>query len=165
MTGTVLSLTDVEDRLSEAMVGAIAARAGFAVARPDLDRDGIDVIIQAGDGVRPRIEAQIKGTINADIKKGKLTFPLKRRNYDLLRGPTQTPRILILVTLDHSEARWLSATPKQLSIRKCAYWVSLRDAPETQNASTVTITIPTKNILTVKSLVALMEKSRHGVVL
>ena len=58
----------------------------------DFDRDGVDVEIKAGGAMRPSIGLQLKATINlGDAKDGLFHFPLKRRNYDLLRLPSLIP--------------------------------------------------------------------------
>lgn len=161
----LLAATDVEEALSVALVRAIAARAGFATGIPDVDREGIDLTIYAGGHIRPRIDVQIKATINPRFQRGAVTFDLKRRNYDLLRGPTMVPRLLILVVLPPLETDWLSSTDKQLTIRRCGYWVSLADAPDRDNTSTVAVRIPTRNLLTARSLHVLMQRSRDGATL
>ncbi|MFM5980640.1 MAG: DUF4365 domain-containing protein, partial [Sphaerospermopsis kisseleviana] len=44
----------------------------------------------------------------------------------------------------------------ELCLRRCAYWVSLRGQPQTQNTETVTVYIPRKNVFTVDALKNLM---------
>ena len=47
MPDLLLSQEDIEERLSQRYVEAVAARAGFTTSLPDLDRNGIDLQIEA----------------------------------------------------------------------------------------------------------------------
>jgi len=92
---TLLSTSDQKEALSRAYIYAIAAGAGYLVATQDFDRDGIDLMINAGGDMRPSLGIQAKATINlGQPTEGTYRYPLKRRNYDLLRLPTQVPRAL-----------------------------------------------------------------------
>jgi hypothetical protein len=90
MTDGLLADTDREEALSRAYVQAVAAGAGYVVGTMDFDRDGVDVEIKAGGAMRPSIGLQLKATVNlGGATDGVFRYPLKRRNYDLLRIPTQ----------------------------------------------------------------------------
>jgi hypothetical protein len=131
----------------------------------DFDRDGIDVEIKAGGSMRPSIGLQLKATINLGATKdGVFRFPLKRRNYDLLRISTQVPRLLIVLDLPPTEERWLTVTDDSLILRRSAYWASLAGAPESDNETSVTISIDTARRLDTTALRALMEQSRTGAI-
>jgi hypothetical protein len=96
----LLAPTDREEALSRAYLQAVAAGAGYVVASLDFDRDGIDCEIKAGGQMRPSLGIQLKATIQlGDVQEGRFRYPLKRRNYDLLREPTQTPRVLVVLAL------------------------------------------------------------------
>jgi Domain of unknown function (DUF4365) len=99
MTDALMTLADREEGLSRAYLSAIAAGAGYVTASMDFDRDGVDVQIRAGGTMRPSLDVQLKATINlGEPTNGTFRFPLKRRNYDLLRGQTMIPRILQVAT-------------------------------------------------------------------
>ena len=165
MTDNLLTGQDRQEALSRAYVHAIAAGAGYVVATMDFDRDGVDVEIKAGGAMRPSIGLQLKATINlGDIKDGLFHFPLKRRNYDLLRLPTQVPRLLVVLDLPSQEDQWLTITPESLILRRSAFWVSLAGAEETDNVTTITIPIDATHRLDTASLRALMEQSRTGTI-
>ena len=92
MTDVPLTGPDQEEALSRAYAYAVAARAGYVTAIPEPDRDGVDLRIQAGGAMRPALDLQLKATVKlGDSHDGHIRFPLKRRNYDLLRIETQTP--------------------------------------------------------------------------
>ena len=85
-TDRLLTARDEEERLSMAYAHAVAARAGYTTAVYDLDRNGIDLRIQAGGAMRPALELQLKATVNlrqADAES--FSFALPVRNYNLLR--------------------------------------------------------------------------------
>jgi uncharacterized protein DUF4365 len=165
MTDGLLTGTDREEALSRAYIQAIAAGAGYVVATMDFDRDGVDVEIKAGGAMRPSIALQLKATINlGDAVDGVFRFPLKRRNYDLLREQTQVPRLLVILDLPKEEKHWLSVTPEELVLRRCAFWASLAGLPDTDNRESVTVSIPSANLFDIVNLRILMEQSRTGAI-
>jgi len=115
--------------------------------------------------MRPSLDIQLKATINlGEATNDEYCYALKRRNYDLLREQTMVPRILVVLSLPAAEAEWLSVTPEQLILRRCAYWVSLAGFSETQNNESVMISIHNNNRFDVDSLKALMERARRGAI-
>ena len=163
---TLLSKQDIEERLSKAYALAVAARAGYTTADHDLDRDGVDMRVQAGGDMRPAIDLQLKATINLGDPdyQGYFHFPLKRSNYKQLIIPTQTPRLLIVLDLPKDEAFWMTITGDELVLRRRAYWLYLGNKPESENASSVTVQIPEGNVFDVESLRSLMKQSRGGTI-
>ena len=160
---SLLNGTDIESTLSNAYVYAIAAHAGYNCGEAPLpDRDSVDLQVWAGGAMRPKIDIQLKATINLAATAEGFSFPLKIKNYNDLRIPTQTPRILVVLDLPNDPDQWLTATADQLVIQRCAYWASLRDAEETTNTSTVNIRIPRENVFDVVTLKRLMDMSRRG---
>lgn len=165
MIDSLLASTDREEALSRAYVAAVTAGAGYVTAEMNFDRDGVDLQINAGGSMRPSLGVQLKATINLGVAgDGEFRLPLKRRNYDLLRGPTMIPRILVVLDLPRLEADWLNVTIEQLTMRRCSYWVSLAGFAETENKESVTIPIPEKNLFDVGALRILMEQARTGAV-
>lgn len=159
----LLSSNDIEEAFSEAYVHAIAAGAGYVVSKKNFDRDGIDVTFEAGEAMRPKIDAQLKATINlAPAVDGMFRYACPRRNYDLLRIETQTPRLLVVLKLPPEKEEWLSVSSDQLILKRCAHWASLRGLPETDNATSVTVDLPEANRFDVAALTALMVQSRTG---
>jgi Domain of unknown function (DUF4365) len=162
---SVLSESDRKEALSLAYIHAISAAAGYTVATRNFDRDGIDLVIDAGGEMRPAIGIQAKATVNlGQSTAGMYRFPLKRRNYDLLRITTQVPRILVVMAMPREEADWLTMSPVELVLRHCAFWVSLCGAAETDNAESVTVFVPERNLFDIETLRGLMEQSRNGVI-
>lgn len=159
----LLADTDVEDALSEAYVWAVATHAKYVLAKKNFDRDGVDLTIEGGAELRPKLDCQLKATVNLeqyDDENWKFVCPVK--NYNKLIISTQTPRILIVMKLPKEKDDWLRLSDTELIIKNAAYWVSLKGQAETENKNAITISIPKSQRLSVESLRDLMEKSRTG---
>ena len=166
MTDTLLTNADQAEALSRVYASAVAARAGYTTSTPKPDRDGIDLRIQAGGAMRPALDLQLKATVNLERRRdGYVRFPLKRRNYDLLRIETQTPRLLVVLDLPSDSNQWMTLTENELVLRHRAYWLSLRTNEETKNKVSVTVEISEGDLFNVESLRCLMERSRGGKIL
>lgn len=169
MTDQLLASTDIEDALAQAYISALAAKAGYVTAKRDFDRDGVDVTIEAGGHMRPKVDLQLKATINLpDLARqaDHVSYHCPRRNYDLLRVPTQTPRLLVVMHLPKSPNDWLTVGPDELTMRYCAYWLSLQDSEELRpDAMGRSVHIPKVNRLDDLSLRDLMDRSRSGKIL
>jgi len=165
MSDAILASTDREEALSRAYAAAIAASAGYTIAVQDFDRDGVDIQLRAGGSMRPSLDIQLKATVNlVEAGDGEWRYPLRRRNYDLLRETTVVPRILVILELPKEESSWINVTAEELVIRRCAYWVSLLGHPETKNTDSVTITIKKSNRFDVDAVKSLMEQARRGAI-
>jgi hypothetical protein len=159
----LLADTDIEDALSEAYVWVVATHAGYVISKKNFDRDGVDVTIEASGEARPKLDVQLKASINLTANSdGVIKFPCPKKNYDKLRIATQTPRILIVMKLPTDKGDWISLSEEELTVRHAAYWISLKGLSETDNTTSVTIDIPAANKVTVQSLRDLMELSRKG---
>ena len=149
-----LSRLSIESELSYAYLHAVASHAGMSchVGSVHEDRNGIDVRVTAwgpfeagGDYTEVDLNVQLKATIAAPaMDGGYLSYFLKGiGRYNDLRAETMAvPRILVVLFLPSNVEEWLEHTPQQLALRRCAYWQSLRGAPETTNESGVTVTLP-----------------------
>lgn len=158
-----------KEEFSYAYIHAIASTAGFCIQpkpRP-MDGAGLDVMIETpgalAEGVVsfPKIEAQVKCTATkATITESTINFPLEIKNYNTLRQPDPlVPQILILVIVPEILENWIEITePETTTVRKCAYWLSLKGREETSNTNNITVPIPRSNLLTPESLAGLMSK-------
>ena len=165
MSDALLRSEDRKEALSRVYVQAVAAVAGYATAELDFDRDGVDLQIHAGGAMRPALDLQLKATVNLrSAADGDLRFTVPRRNYDLLRIETQTPRLLVVLDLPDEPSQWMTITDGELVLRRRAFWLNLRGREATDNQSSVTVRISRRNVFNVESLRSLMNQSREGII-
>ena len=65
--------------------------------------------------------------------------------------------MLVVLFLPEDADAWLRHNEKRLVTRRCAYWLSLRGAPEVDQGSQ-TVYIPRANLLSVDALRTLMTR-------
>jgi hypothetical protein len=164
MSDDLLTTQDRQEALSRVCARAIAAAAGYTTSVPEIDRDSVDITFDAGGQARPRIDAQVKATINL-VKSGEnYGFPLKLKNYNDLRIATMVPRILIVLRMPREERDWIKVSIEELILRHSAYWVSLRGKAESKNEESVTVHLPVGNVFDVQGLKMLMQAARIGTI-
>ncbi|NJL28865.1 MAG: DUF4365 domain-containing protein [Thermoanaerobaculia bacterium] len=155
------------EQFSLAYVRAVAAVAGVAVYQPSVDDDSVDLGLAArgsqGALRSPRLELQVKATGRDVLRHDGVHYPLRKKNFDDLRGSDfLVPRLLVVVVVPEKTVDWLDQSEEQLALRRCAYWLSLRDLPQRDIASTVTVFVPRSNLWTVEALSALMSRISRG---
>jgi hypothetical protein len=155
----MLSDDDIREQLSIAYIHAVASRAGYAWERTSIDRDGVDGRIHARGLVdrtavlrSPHIALQLKATTTLSGDADPMSYPLKQKNYDDLRGRCAEPRYLALLVMPADEKDWLHLGPDALVLRRCMYWHSLRDAPDSGNETATTVHVSRANVLDVDAL-------------
>lgn len=162
-----MSINFMQEEFSRAYVHAVATVAGFKVYPPATpDDDSVDLGIGArgafGAVRSPRVDLQLKCWRGATEGEA-FSYPLPIKNYDDLREVDyQVPRILVVVVVPSEVHEWLEQTPDQLVLRRCGYWLSLAGEPATDNTSTVSISIPTSNVLSVDGLQQLLGRIGSG---
>jgi len=159
----------IQEALSRAYVQAVAARAGVVCRSIESDF-GFDLILRAvlqhdhqylDDG--PQLDIQLKSSTRVEVRGTEILYDLEVRAYNLLRrGNPQNPRILVLLVLPDEESLWLGQSADELILRRCAYWMSLRNATPTENVATVRITIPRANIFSVEAVWQLLRQPGEG---
>jgi hypothetical protein len=149
-----LTPPNIESELSYAYLHAVASKAGMAcaVSSRHEDNNGVDAnliawapFVNGGYLTEIDIKVQLKATIDVPGDDGThLSYFLKGvKRYDDLRAETvDVCRILVVLFLPADDTEWLAHSLDELTLRKCAYWVSLRSAPATTNDSGVTIKLP-----------------------
>jgi hypothetical protein len=158
-----MDLSQQKEKFSDAYLQAVAAVAGFGLAKPIPDDDSIDWIITArgvaGTMRRPRLEVQLKCSARDIVKETHLHFPLDLKNYNDLRYPDPlVPRILVVVTVPEGLNDWLKQTETELHMRHCGYWVTLQGEPDTTNRTTVTVMLPRTQLFTPETLRQMMQR-------
>jgi hypothetical protein len=158
-----------QEALSRAYVRAIAAQAGMICVETTQDF-GIDLFLRDvqrhGSSYRdtgPQIDVQLKSTVRAEVSETEVIYDLEVRAYDLLRRTARDrPRLLVVLVLPEDEAQWLSQSVEELTLRRCAYWLSLRGAEPTANQSTVRVTLPRANVFSVEAVQTMMMTLSKG---
>jgi hypothetical protein len=160
---------ELQAQFSIAYVQAVASVAGFFVQHADrgFDRDGIDVTVlrrgALGVTTSTRLDLQIK-SYSGDAQGDPWPYDLEVKSYgDLRRTDYQVPRLLVVVRVPADAAEWISHGEEQLVLRRCAYWLSLRGAAPTVNASTIRVQIPRAHVFDAIALTSLMRQVAEGV--
>lgn len=164
-----LSPPNIESELSYAYLHAVASKVGMA-CRPGCrheDNNGIDAQVTAWPPfvdsktlTEVDIKVQLKATIAEPADDGRnYRYRLQGLNqYNDLRSETlSVARILVVLFLPRDAAEWLKHSPEQLAIQRCAYWQSLRGAPEI-NAGSVVIKMPKNQEFSPAALDGLAER-------
>lgn len=163
-----LHITSRKEQFSLAFIHAIASVAGFDTTIGRADDDSIDIGIRANRSFgakrrAPRLDIQAKCTALDDRCGDTVVHDLPMKNYDDLRDPeVYVPRILVVVTVPEDVAEWLHESPAETAMRRCAFWTSLRGAPEVTNAEKRRVQIPRKQMFTVDALTAIMHRIGNG---
>ncbi len=165
-----LSPPNIESELSYAYLHAVASHAGMAcsVSNRHADNNGVDAIVTAwapfdngGYLTEVDIKVQLKATISVPADDGThLSYFLNGvSRYDDLRAATvDVARILVVLFLPADAADWLAQTEDELALRRCGYWVSLREAAATQNGSGATVKLPKAQVFSPAALKALASR-------
>jgi hypothetical protein len=159
-----LTDNDIKAELSYAYLHAVAARAGFGceVAGRHSDNAGVDAYVRvkerlAADSKHTNFpfEVQLKATSQPPaLEAERYSYWMQDvARYDELRersGPM--PKLLVVLFLPADAVQWLEHSEDALISRRCAYWVSLWDAPRSNNKTGQTVYLPRSNCLSVEGL-------------
>ncbi len=148
--GKGMELNQRKEKFGEAYLRAVTTVAGFTLYRPEVDDDSVDWGIAARGTEtlrrRPRVELQLKCTSSDVLREEGLHFPLGLRNYEQLREANLlVPRV-----------------ERQLALRHCGYWVSLRGRGPTLNTESITVVLPRLQVLSPEALRGMMERIDRG---
>lgn len=162
-----MDINQKKEQFSVAYVNAIAAQAGLSNAQPSVDDDSIDLILKGkgfcGKIRSPQLELQLKCTSRDLVKDGFIRFPLSIKNYNDLRGEDiLIPRYLVVLLVPENVSEWAELRDEELVLRNTCHWVSIRNHPEKNNISTVTVDIPFAQKLTKDTLLMLMQSASKG---
>lgn len=162
-----MDLGQRKEQFSIAYLHAIASVAGLRTAPPNVDDDSIDWCLKArgtyGRRRSPQLDLQLKCTERLPKRNGSFAYPLSEKNCNDLRGEdVHVPRILVVVFVPDDIDSWLDQSEERLLLKHCAYWVSLRDAPEKDNSKSVTVRLPRANLFTVDALESMMLRIGDG---
>ncbi len=156
-----------KEQFSVAYVNAIAAQVGLNNASLSVDDDSVDLLLKgkgfSGKVRNPQLELQLKCTSRNLVNGDMIKFPLSLKNYNDLRGEdVLCPRYLVVLMVPDKVEEWAEQIGDELILRNSCYWVSIRNLPETENTTSITVDIPIKQKLTKISLLKLMQFASKG---
>lgn len=169
-----LSAPNIESELSYAYLHAVASKAGMACtpAGRHEDSNGVDAQVTAwgpftGGGYITEVtmKIQLKATVAVPADNGThLSYSLQGidRYDDLRSNALGVPRFLVVLFLPTADTDWLVHSVDSLILKRCAYWVSLRNAPPTTNSTATTVYLPKGQIFGPGQLVNLAAQLSHG---
>jgi hypothetical protein len=173
----MLTQQNIEAELSYAYLHAVASQAGFACeyTTRHMDSVAVDAIVRE-DGrfldstsilASFEVHFQLKATYQRlrEINE-QWSFSLPLTQYNRLRTENiQNPRILVVMQLPENVKEWLQHSEEALVAKQCAYWVSLRGAPSSDNEKEQTVYNPRSQLLSPDTLTDLMSRlSRREVI-
>jgi hypothetical protein len=162
-----LSPPNIESELSYAYLHAVASRAGMSCreANRHEDNHGVDATLTAwgpfaGGGLLTEVDMkiQLKATVGQPADDGThFSYFLSGVNrYNDLRSATvSVARILVVLFLPADAQDWLGHSADQLVLRRCAYWQSLRGAPDITTSSGTTVKLPKTQVFSPDGLAQL----------
>jgi hypothetical protein len=164
-----LSFANIESELSYAYLHAVAARAGVACTVMGRHEDNVAIDAKltgwgnfpGGTLTEVEINVQLKATIAIPTDNGNTySYSIRKSGYSHLRAVTKaTPRLLVVLFLPRDNVDWLLHGEDQLVVKRCAYWVSLWDAPDIPpDQDSTTIYIPKTNIFNPDGLRDIMAR-------
>jgi hypothetical protein len=164
----MLFITHQKERFNAAYVESIAAHAGINTAKPEVDNDSVDITL-IGKGFvggiyeNPHIDLQLKCTHVPSINNGRISFSLKKKNYDDLRKENVIhPRYLVVMIVDKEVSNWADYSNEGLLLRGHCYWVSIKGAPDIAQEK-VTVYVPLSQVLTSDEVIRLLNAASRRI--
>ena len=156
-------ISQCKEDLSEAYIRSVAAGSGCWVDQLSRDYDGIDVVVtrygNVGAFPDAPLRVQLKATHNATYGESDIKYDLSVKNYDKLRVKrSSAPAILVLLVVPEDPDDWVNQDEEDLHLLRAAYWIDLLGRPPTENLSTIRISIPRAQLLTVAALSDIMDR-------
>ncbi|MPZ82951.1 MAG: DUF4365 domain-containing protein [Actinophytocola sp.] len=160
-----------QGKFGQDYIRALASAAGLLVFTYDLDRVGIDLGFRypgrAGGFSSPAIEVQVKSWSRPRPVSGEWHFDgLNEQQFNWLAGPDYTvPRYLFLVSVPREREEYALFEPGGMTLRHLAYFLSLEDedlVEEPNPARRRNVRVPLGNVLTIKSLLRLLDSTLVG---
>jgi hypothetical protein len=157
----------------EGFIHAMACSAGFTTSKMNLDVDGVDWQLAypgpRGTTRSPKIEIQVKTESKPNLDDGVFRHRLSVRHYNFLAGRGfQIPRYLALVLVPRVTEEYAVCDHENMRLATAGYWLSLADRdliPEgPDEAKSVSVLVPKRNLLSVKALTALLDNDLDGAI-
>jgi hypothetical protein len=153
--------------LGMSVLRAIAAAVGCSIDTHEIDDASIDFTIKSyradANFRTARIGVQLKSTAVPRIRENFIHFPLEIKNYDDLRSPATNLQLLVVFVMPEDQSEWVEIDTKACSVKHCAYWVNLSGQKSKSNKKSVTVKIPTSNLVTPNVIAGMIESTHEGV--
>ncbi len=164
-----LNNKDIESELSYAYLHAVASVKGINCEQSNRHADNrcVDATLTCWQDFENsyREEIDLKIQLKATIREPSNTeshfsyFFKGVKQYDFLREETKSQhRLLVVLFLPSNQDDWLKVSPAELILKNCAYWVSLRGADASSNATGTTVYLPKEQVLAPDNLLSVFEK-------
>jgi hypothetical protein len=163
----MLTENKIKEEISLAYVLAVAATKGFSTEITRVDSDSVDATIRYNGFLdpnsstlySPEIKLQLKATSHPNLRENHIHFPLPIKNYNDLKARSGTPRLLVVLCLPEERENWLIHSPDELILQKSAYFLNLKDYPDSENETSVMVKIPLQNLFSPDLVYDLMLKT------
>ncbi|WP_176993673.1 DUF4365 domain-containing protein [Nonomuraea jiangxiensis] len=157
----------------ECFIQVLAAAAGLQASPLTPDCTGVDFDISAPvevGGDFPAMRVQVKTWAKPKGDNDDWIYPrlTEKRFNALAGGERRIPRFLFLVIVPDDAAKYARGNKNGLVLSHAAYWLSLADRVRVENPQcngTITVRVPKRNLLTVKSLRGLLDPTLAEVAL
>jgi len=161
------ALSHRQDAFSGVYIRAVCAVTGCSIEVPGIDNDKVDYSVRSrvlgSQRTKPQIDIQAKCRMNGPAFADPISYTLDLETYDSLRDPRVcNPRILVVVEVPSDLNDWLTQSESELVMSHCAYWLSLKGAPASQNTTVQTVYLPRGNIFSPDALRAMMVNTSNG---
>jgi hypothetical protein len=168
ITEPYAAISHRQEEFSGAYIRAICAAAGCSIEAITLDNDKIDYVVRSRvrgtQRNKPQIDIQAKCQMSGIASGDRISYSIDLETYDSLRDTKVCiPRILILVLVPADVNGWMCQTEQGLVLNHCAYWISLKGLPDSENLTSQTVYFPRESIFGASSLKTMMSKTADGV--
>jgi hypothetical protein len=157
----VLDINSHQGKFGEDYVRVLASAAGLVVYKADIDRDGVDLILRWPDHAFPTIDVQVKSWSRPRKSAGSWRFDgLTEVQFNKLAGCNYLiPRYLFLVVVPDDPGQYSEISADGMLLRYQSFYLPMREEVPVETPSDTrrrAVHVPIGNILTVRSLLALM---------
>lgn len=146
---------------------SISSFLGFTLNEPESGDDvfKIDATIRADSDQwcihKPLIDFQAKTTSGSIIKDGFLNYQIDTKTLNNMRNSSNEHILVILHILEDPEV-WVEDCENGLLLHEHMYWFNPKSAPADYEGESVTLHVPTSNMITRRTLHQMMDLVGRG---
>jgi hypothetical protein len=98
------------------------------------------------------LQLQLKASYAATFTDKFVKFRMEASDYIKLTFKDCDPKLLVLFLMPRDTAQWVTSTESSLALKKCAYWLDMRNHKPITSNGKVTISVPRANALDVAAI-------------